>query len=110
MLRDGATRLLIVAFEQTAVSVSSNRIGSFRIDRSKIPIREGIGAGILMVILLSEMLMMLREPGLRAATVILAVMGLISRRRHQVPMDRIHTPWLDQPGRGRNLATKAAMA
>ena len=67
MLRDGATRLLIVAFEQTAVSVSSNRIGSFRIDRSKIPIREGIGAGILMVILLSEV-SMVTEPGLSAAT------------------------------------------
>jgi hypothetical protein len=53
-------------------SVGANPIGDVRIDSSKIPIRGGIGAGILMVILLSGVLVALPELRLLAAMAILA--------------------------------------
>jgi hypothetical protein len=52
--------------------VGSNPIGDVRIDSSKIPIRGGIGAGILIVILLSGVLVALPELRLVAAIAILA--------------------------------------
>jgi len=49
-----------------------NPIGDVRIDSSKIPIRGGIGAGILIVVLLSGVLVALPELRLIAAMAILA--------------------------------------
>jgi len=54
------------------VTVGSNPIGDVRIDSSKIPIRGGIGTGILIVILLSGVLVALPELRLVAAIAILA--------------------------------------
>jgi uncharacterized membrane protein AbrB (regulator of aidB expression) len=67
--------------------VGSNAIGAVRIDSSKIPIRGGIGAGILIVVLLSGVLVALPELRLLAAMAILAgvVFGgllFIWRRHH----------------------------
>jgi hypothetical protein len=64
----------------------ANPIGDVRIDSSKIPIRGGIGAGILIVILLAGVLVALPELRLLAAMVILAGMAfggiLFLWRRH----------------------------
>jgi uncharacterized membrane protein AbrB (regulator of aidB expression) len=64
----------------------ANPIGDVRIDSSKIPIRGGIGAGILIVILLAGVLVALPELRLLAAMAILAGMAfggiLFLWRRH----------------------------
>jgi hypothetical protein len=52
--------------------VEANSIGDVRIDSSKIPVRGGIGAGILIVILLFGVLVELPELRLLAAMAILA--------------------------------------
>jgi hypothetical protein len=67
--------------------VGSNPMGDVRIDSSKIPIRGGMGAGILIVILLSGVLVALPELRLLAAMALLAgvVFGgllFLSRRHH----------------------------
>jgi hypothetical protein len=68
-------------------AVGSNPIGDVRIDSSKIPIRGGIGAGILIVVLLSGVLVALPELRLIAAMAILAGLAfgglLFLWRRHQ---------------------------
>jgi len=68
-------------------SLESNPLGDARIDSSKIPIRGGVGAGILIAILLGGVLIELPEIRLLAALGILAglVFGgfLVLWRRHQ---------------------------
>jgi len=67
--------------------MGSNPIGDVRIDSSKIPIRGGIGAGILIVILLSGVLIELPELRLVAGMAIVAGVAfgglLFLWRRHQ---------------------------
>jgi len=67
--------------------VGANPIGDVRIDSSKIPIRGGMGTGILIVVLLSGVLIALPELRLIAAMAILAGIAfgglLFLWRRHQ---------------------------
>jgi hypothetical protein len=64
--------LMFLRGETQGEPVGSNPIGDVRIDSSKIPIRGGIGVGILIVILLSGVLVALPELRLLAAMAILA--------------------------------------
>jgi hypothetical protein len=79
--------LMFLRGDKQGEPMGSNPIGDVRIDSSKIPIRGGIGAGILIVILLTGVLVALPELRLLAAMAILAgmVFGgiLFLWRRHQ---------------------------
>jgi len=71
------------------VLAGPNPIGDVRIDSSKIPVRGGIGAGILIVVLLSGVLVALPELRLLAAMALLAGVAfgglLFIWRRHHAP-------------------------
>lgn len=73
--------------EMQEPSVEANPIGDVRIDSSKIPIRGGIGVGILILVLLLGVLVALPELRLPAAMAVLLGMAfgglLYLWRRHQ---------------------------
>ena len=80
--------LMFLRGDRHEEGVGANPIGDVRIDSSKIPVRGGIGAGILIVILLSGVLVALPELRLLAAMAIFAGVAfgglLYLWRRHQV--------------------------